>query len=245
MAMNLNTLSYAVYIILLTMLFSCGNASVEKTPQEKAIEHNESAIKTAKKIVQRGDLILRRGDDFISDILADLSPQDKKYSHSGIIDIIDGKPYVISINPASSNYVKDDTIKVEPIDSFIKPDANKYFGVYRYQLTKAEIDSFFTKLDDYKKNKVRFDFKFNLADEENQYCSELIAKSLEKASTQKFKRVTIEETRVLGVKRFFKISDTGIDLKKYPVITIDNLYLNSFTKPIFESDLSTKRSIKL
>lgn len=230
-------------IVILIVLFSCDTSKKELTKEEQASKHNTDAINEAKNLLKKGDLIMRMGDDFISEILADIAPVEKKYSHTGIVDIVDNKMLVYSINPESTTGKGDDTIRIESVDSFIQPFVNKRFGIYRFDLNDAEMDSFFVELKRFKKQHIKFDFKFDIKDDNNLYCSELIVKSLEKATNNKlqFKRSIIDDTHVLGVKRFFKLQDTGIDLKKYPILTLDNLYLNPFTKLVYENKLFTKR----
>jgi hypothetical protein len=43
----------------------------------------------------------------------------------------------------------------------------------------------------------------------------------------------IEKTKIIGVKRFFKFMNDSVDLSKFPVITIDNLYVNNFSTLLY------------
>jgi hypothetical protein len=156
----------------------------------------------------------------------------------------DGKMSVLSINPATRTGATDDTVRLEPIDSFVKPAENKRVGLFRIAISEVEKENFLAEIFKYQAAKVRFDMRFNWQDEDKIYCSELIGKALHKAvPTKKYNMTTIEDTKIIGVKRFFKISNEKIDLKKYPILPLDQLYLNDFTKRIFEAELKTARSL--
>jgi Permuted papain-like amidase enzyme, YaeF/YiiX, C92 family len=206
------------------------------------VQNNVNTITDCKKLAQRGDLVVRMGDDFISQVLADIAPKEKKFSHAGIVEIVDGKTYVYNINPKSTNYINDDTVRLEPIDSFLNPNKNKAVGLYRYKLSNKGIDSFINVIKYFKQQQARFDMKFDIKDDNNLYCTELIAKSLERSTNNQihFQRHIVDSIQVIGVKRFFKIMNDEIDLKKYPIITLDHLYLNSYCTPIFLGTLQQK-----
>jgi hypothetical protein len=230
------------YLVCFTALlfFSCKSRPLTK--YEIIDQHNREVTSTCIKLAQRGDLVLRMGDDFISQVLADIAPKEKRFSHAGIIEMVDGKPFVYNINPKSTNFINDDTIRLEPIDSFINPLKNKEFGLFRYKLSNAGIDSFIQTIQSFQKQQVRFDMRFDIHDDDKQYCTELIAKCLEKSTQNRIfiNRYIIDSTKVVGVKRFFKIMNNEIDLKKYPIITVDNLYLNPFTVPVYSDRLMLK-----
>jgi hypothetical protein len=228
--------------IILTILFSCNSKPLNK--EEQIIKTNKKIIDSCKSKLQRGDLLLRMGNDFISQILADLSPNEKMYSHAGIIEIVDGKPFIYNINPKSTNFIDDDTIRLEPIDSFLNPLYNKAVGLYRYDLTPTETNAFIDTIKAFKMQKVRFDMRFDIKTDDTLYCSEVIVKALEKSSNRAiiFPRVIVDSTRVLGVKRFFKIMNNEIDLKKYPILTLDNLYLINKAKKLYAGKFLNKNS---
>jgi Permuted papain-like amidase enzyme, YaeF/YiiX, C92 family len=236
-----------LFVLSIFSILLCGSCKNSKpiTPVSKAEltqKNNVTVLKECYQLAQRGDLILRMGDDFISQVLADIAPKEKKFSHSGIVEIVNGKPFVYSINPKSAKNIEDDTVRLEPIDSFLNPAKNTAVGLYRYKLSAAGIDSMIQTIRVYQRKKARFDMRFDIKDDENLYCTELIAKALEKSTNQQitFDRYIIDSTKVLGVKRFFKIMNNEIDLKKYPIFTLDNIYLNKYCVPIYIGSLMQK-----
>ncbi len=88
--------------------------------------------------IREGDLILRCGNDFISESLSDFSQQEKLYSHSGIAIMDDGIMYVYSNMAGDIN--PDEIMRRDNIDSFITPVNNVAVGVYRYDITKEEFE---------------------------------------------------------------------------------------------------------
>ena len=228
-------------LLLLTIstIISCTNKPLSK--QETIVINNNTIIADVKKNVENGDLILRMGNDIMSEILRDISPKERKYSHVGLIKIVDGVPMVYNINPESKKLLRDDTIRLENLDSFITPTKNIAVAVYRFSFDNTLKNAILDTVLNYQHNKTRFDMQFNFADDSAQYCSELITKSLEKATANKYTiaRYIIDSTKVIGVKKY--LSSNNIDFKKYPVITLDNMYLNAFTKKIMEGTYKTGR----
>ncbi len=229
------------FIILSLIIISCNNKQVF-TKEEAVKQFNETELANCKANLKRGDLVMRKGRDAISQILADLNPKERRYSHCGMVEIIDTKIYVYNINPESKFDIKDDTIRLEPIDSFLSESINKEIGVYRFNLTEKEIDSTYKIFKEFQLKKARFDMKFNMADDENLYCSELIVKSIEKATNNKmnFPRVFMDSVKVIGVRRFLKLTDEKVDLKKYPLLTMDNMYLNGKATLIYNGVYKSK-----
>jgi hypothetical protein len=222
------------YILFFTLLIGCFQ---KKTPtKEEALnEYNANELSNCTANLKRGDLVLRKGKDAISQILADLNPKERRYSHCGMVEIINNKLFVYNINPESKFAIQDDTIRLEPIDSFLSAKINEEIGAYRFNLTEKEIDSTYKIFKQFQSKKARFDMKFNMADDDHLYCSELIVKSIEKATNNKtnFPRVFMDSVKVIGVRRFLKLTDEKVDLKKYPLLTMDNLYLNGKATLIF------------
>ncbi len=230
------------YSLVLCFIVSCTSKPITK--EEQINKTNNSILDSCKKNLKRGDLVLRMGNDFISQILADLSPHEKMYSHAGIVEVVEGKPYIYNINPKSTNDINDDTLRLEPVDSFLNPQHNKAMGLFRYDITEAETIAFIDAIKAFQQQKVRFDMKFDIKTDDTLYCSEVIVKALERASSGKivFPRVIVDSTRVLGVKRFFKIMNNEIDLKKYPILTLDNLYLIPNAQKIYTAKFLSKNN---
>lgn len=228
----------AKYLLLLIPLFlnSCTNVKEEK-PKDVSImvtERYNIALKEAwdsitavKKIIVDGDLVCRTGFDFVSQSLQNFNTKDKTYSHSGLAFIENGQVWVYhSIAGADEN--PDENFKRELFDSFVNPTKKLCFGIFRYKLQKEEIECVSESFKDLERRHVKFDKFFNLKDDDKQYCSEAIAKTLKKCTHD---RIIIPTT----VKENMHIKNAGykyLEGKRFEYIALDNLYLNPYCDSI-------------
>jgi hypothetical protein len=221
------------YIVILTMLLlACNNNSNQTSIDISTQVTNEynikfkqalDSIEVAKKYIQNGDLICRTGFDFVSQSLQNFNTVDKTYSHSGLAFIENGTIMVYhAIGGIDEN--PHENFKKEPFDSFVNPKRKVGFGIFRYQLNSNEIACVNEQFKNLEKRQVKFDKYFNLKDDDKQYCSEAIAKTLKKCTNN---RITIPTT----VKENMKIKNKGYEHlkgKRFEYIALDNLYLNPF-----------------
>ena len=217
------------YLILIFLSVSC---LISCTPKKK-LNANETAVSEAKALLKSGDLIVRLEDDFISRLIADLSPKDKQYSHCGIITTQNNQIQVYNILPGLNGK---EGVSVTPFDTFINPQIHEKFAIFRYNIDKNETNKLLVSLQQMLDSNVTYDLKFDYKTNNEIYCSELIAKALSNATNGKLEisKSFIDKTKILGVKRYFKFMNDTVDLSKYPIVSIDNLYSNSFTKPIYK-----------
>lgn len=185
------------------------------------------SVNAAKKYIHEGDMICRTGFDYVSQTLQNFNTVDKTYSHSGLAFIEDGKIMVYhSIAGADEN--PDENFKKEPFDSFVDPKRKVCFGIFRYKLTPEEIGCVALNFKDLEKRHVKFDKFFNLKDDDKQYCSEAIAKTLKKCTNS---RIIIPTT----IKENINIKNRGYEFlkgKRFEYISLDNLYLNPYCDSI-------------
>lgn len=113
-----------------------------------------------------GDIILRLGDRPWSTLLKNMSQKDKKFSHLGIVRIRDNVISVIHSEGLSAN--KNDCVKEESLEDFLK--IAQSIGIYRLRTDEVE------KISDMalEYNGRPFDLKFDMNEEENLYCTELL-----------------------------------------------------------------------
>lgn len=165
------------------------------------------------KLFKTGDLILRHGRGFISNAFMSLSFKEKKYSHSGIVHIENGKVYVYHAIGGEENV--DNKMRKDLLKDFCDPQYVHAFGVYRYDLNEGQLKQYDSLATDYYSKGLQFDTKLDLATDDVMYCSELIYKMLQK---------------VTGDKDYVSVSD----VKGYKYIAIDNLYLNRHCSSVYE-----------
>src|SRR5688572_4396960 len=134
-----------IFIFLLASLaFACsdnGNSKPGAKPgplPDSVLNERWKVINAVKDSIREGDLVLRCGNDFISESLSDFSQQEKLYSHSGVAILNDGIMYVYSNMAGDIN--PDEIMRRDKIDSFITPANNIAVGIYRYDITKDELE---------------------------------------------------------------------------------------------------------
>ena len=170
---------------LLLFLASCGAApdkyispNQATTEKEKLdIEKAFFMIRQESSKVLTGDLIMRTGNDFTSDVMRKLSLEDKTYSHSGIASLENDTLFVY--HAMGGEWNPDKKIRRDPFILFCNPYENKGFGIFRYQLSDFEMTHFLSRVKNYYQQGVVFDMKFDLATDDKMYCTEYVYKALD------------------------------------------------------------------
>ena len=117
-------------------------------------------------IVSDGDIICRLGDRFWSQLFKDTSIIDKRYSHLGIIRVKNGM--VTVVHAEGTTDTGKDFVKEQPFDDFIK--IARAIGIYRTNnINGIQISNMSIEYLD-----VPFDWKFDMIDESEIYCTELL-----------------------------------------------------------------------
>lgn len=211
--------------VLSSIIFSCG---VDQLPTQKKQTPDQQVafnIERLKKEALPGDLILRLGDDLISNQVRFMNEKDRSFSHAGLIVDRNGGKVVCDIYPHLSPA---DTIEYITIDSFVNPARNVEVALFRYRISQPEKDSMLAIIDQYKAKDVRFDMVYDLATDDKMYCSEMIAKALQQATGNKIvcKQIqTPQRMRPLLAGYFKKLGITSKTIAERKFISIDNLYL--------------------
>jgi len=219
------------------------NSTSAKTASlpDSVLKERWQVINVIKDSIRDGDLILRCGNDYISESLSDFSQQEKLYSHSGVAITDDGIMYVYSNMAGDIN--PDEIMRRDPVDSFITPANNVAVGIYRYDFTNEELGKLKQIIHSHYLNKLQFDMNFDLSTDDKMYCAEMIAKAVEDASS---KRIVFSKSLInqaLKEKYLKKLLEKKIvpsakvaDQKEY--LALDNLYFNphcrEVTKIIFD-----------
>lgn len=170
---------------LLFFIYSCGMIPEEEVSAHTSViieQENEktdrafTSIREAKATVLTGDLIMRTGNDFTSDVMKKLSVHDKTYSHCGIASLENDTLFVY--HAIGGDWNPDQKIRKDPFELFCNPFDNKGFGIYRYQLNQENLDRFVNTARKYYVQEVTFDMRFDLATDDQIYCTEYIFKSM-------------------------------------------------------------------
>lgn len=170
---------------LLFFMCSCSAVTEKKSqlPKVKITEAEKrkiaSAISTIQKLkptVLTGDLIMRTGNDFTSDVMRKLSLKDKTYSHSGIASLENDTLFVY--HSMGGEWNPDKKIRRDPFELFCNPKENRGFGIYRYQLDEDQLKRFIQNAIGFYEQGVTFDMKFDLATDDQMYCTEYVFKAI-------------------------------------------------------------------
>ncbi|MGM0567012.1 MAG: YiiX/YebB-like N1pC/P60 family cysteine hydrolase [Bacteroidota bacterium] len=121
-----------------------------------------------------GDLILRRGKSFVSQLVL-LGDKESQYSHIGIVIIRDNTPYVIHAVPGEAENNEPEYVRMETIPEFLDVSKSADFAVYTLKNKYKGIgNKVAEKAYEYYKEQIQFDSSFNLEDHSRLYCTELV-----------------------------------------------------------------------
>lgn len=129
--------------------------------------------------VQSGDIVFRLGHGFMSEALRKFSLKDPRYSHTGIISMENGEPFVYHLLGGESSV---SVIQKESLEKFCSKTEAASFAVYRASLTEAERKTIDTLNHFYFRTKLRYDSQFDLTTDSAMYCTEYVYKVLSKVS---------------------------------------------------------------
>jgi len=196
-----------------------------------------SMIHESASVLKEGDLVLRDGQEFSSQLIKQFNRHDQNYSHSGLVFMENGMPQVYHILPAEEG--NDDTMRKDSLEKFCNPRKNSGFAIYRYDLSKEEIKLLKTQVLQWYHDKVRFDSAFDYSTDQRMYCSEMVRKGLEK-STQG--RIVLPVTRpTVDEAAFFSphLKIPAAVLAKLDIVSIDNLFINPHCRLIRRFDFNS------
>jgi len=177
--------------------------SCKQPPSQK----QHSITPTLEQTLQSGDIVCRYGDGIWSKQLRNVSTQEKRFSHVGIVILEADQLYVI--HASANDYSGVGKVSKEPFAQFIQD--TKDFAVYRLpespQVRDQIAQNALTHIG------KPFDMYFDLATEDKIYCSELVRICVNLATN----------------KDLIKTSE----FKGKEVVPIDNCYIQPTTIQIY------------
>jgi hypothetical protein len=172
---------------------------------------NISGVDSCVRLLQTGDLLVRRGDDMTSYILSQLNMKDKTYSHCGIVVIENGYPYVYHSIGGEDN--PDEILRRDSAHTWCSPANNHAFAAYRYNMADSMKARLASVVQGYYSEGRMFDMAFDISTDDRLYCSEMIYKALKKAT---------------GVDDYIQLSNNY----GRSFVGVDDLYLMNHTEPV-------------
>lgn len=188
--------------------------SYEPVPvMSRKVSQDWDSIGFDESIIKEGDLILRDGKGFISELLKECNAQDKSFSHAGVATIENGQVFVIHAIGGEGN-VSNKMLK-DPLELFCWDKQCFAFGVAELNLPDSARTAFLSEVKHYYETGMEFDTDFDLSTDDRMYCSEMIYKSICVATNDKN---FIPLTHVNGK----------------PFVGVDNLYINQHSNLKFK-----------
>lgn len=143
------------------VLISCNNKSSKK----KLITLNPDTL-------QSGDIILKRGKGVVSNIIVQLLKEKIPISHCGIISCSKDSTYII--HSIASELSEKDGLQTILLSDFLKDYQENTLFVIRHKSdinNRLQIEQ---NAQNYLANKIPFDYKFDILNKDEIYCSELV-----------------------------------------------------------------------
>ena len=207
------------------------------TLTDSVLKQRWEVIKQVKDSIRDDDLVLRCGNDQMSESLSDFSQQEKLFSHSGVAMMDEGEMYIYSNMAGDIN--PDEIMRRDKVDSFVTPANNVAVGVYRFDLSPQELERLTSIVHTYYKEKLQFDMNFDLSSDDKMYCAEMIAKAIENATSGRIVFSKSLINNALKEKYLKKLlqrkiipSAKAADQREY--LALDNLYINPHCKEVIK-----------
>jgi hypothetical protein len=186
-------------------------------PYQRQIDEGQALLK-------EGDLVLRNGNDLTSQFIKNFSKKDKSYSHSGLVFYKGNTPFVYHILATEGNDRSE--LVADSLATFCDPRHNSAFAIYRYNMEADELANLKASVLSWHKKGVQFDSVFNLKTDDRMYCSEMIKKGLEKATSGRIAFPTIRPNQSEAVLAATRIPLTAGAIEQLEIVPIDNLYMH-------------------
>lgn len=126
-------------------------------------------------LLKEGDIILRHGYGFVSDMIVETKNDSIGLSHCAILTKDEKGKWMI-IHSVSSTLTPIDGVQSQPLQPFINDSKKNTVVVVRYKHVKNDSDlaRIGSRAKYYLKRQVPFDARFDMEDTTKFYCSELL-----------------------------------------------------------------------
>ncbi len=124
--------------------------------------------------LQDGDIAFRRGLGVVSSAVLMMNNQGT-YSHCGVVVFHDGEWCVIHAVPYEGERLEDDKVYCEPIGEFYSTQKAQCGAIYTLkELDNSQRKAVASYAKKHYESGTKFDHKYNLEDQTELYCSELV-----------------------------------------------------------------------
>lgn len=186
-----NKLFYYLFFSFLILLVSCKEKENSLHERDLVPELEDDTY-----------IIMRLGKGYFSNIFRKLSSEEKMFSHTGILYCSDKSNNSFNVFHIEANeFTGVGRVKNESFKDFVKE--LKYYSIYKINSHDSIKIKIIESADLFYKNRVEFDLGFNLDSDDKLYCTELVAKAINKA----FETDTITANLYISGKLFYSLED--------------------------------------
>jgi len=169
---------------------------------------NLKAVDSGVTMLHSGDLVMRTGADIISYMLSQMNQVNKTYSHSGLVIVEHGYPFVYHCIGGEDN--PDEKLRRDSACFFLSPAGNMGFGIARFDADSTHLNKLIQVVRKIYKKGPKFDLDFNLQTNDKLYCAEFVYKAVDEAME--------DSTYIIPTTK-----------NGFTFVGVDNLYCNSHT----------------
>ncbi|MDR0228807.1 MAG: hypothetical protein LBI72_07065 [Flavobacteriaceae bacterium] len=124
--------------------------------------------------LKSGDIVLRKGKGYFSDIFKQMGSREKRFSHIGILSKENDSIMVYHIE--ADEFTGEGYALREDLMSFVRN--SEEYSFFENTMDSLSNHAMLSKAKSYFNLKVKFDLSFNVEDDDKLYCSELVAKCI-------------------------------------------------------------------
>lgn len=177
-----------IYLFLLVAIYNCEEAKdSDFTDRYGNISH----------LIEPGDIILRRGNSLLSNMILMESPEEIGLTHVGIVSF--DSTVIDIVGDSLHPHVRKDSL-----ENFVKNAVPGTICITRLRSNLLNREKVALEAEIFLKEKISFDYDFNTLDRTELYCSELVWIALHKAS-ENLKFPTIihyRDKKIIGLQTF-------------------------------------------
>lgn len=159
----------AVVLVLTTLIVVVWNGEREASALERRSTYAFSEAELA--MLQDGDVIMRRGYGYISDMIGRFLDEERLLTHCGVVTVRKDGYWVV--HALSSNVSEIDGMQAHRLEDFVRQSYPGSIVVTRFR-TEEDRGGISRRAVDYLRRQVPFDHHFDVVDTSTIYCSELI-----------------------------------------------------------------------
>ena len=172
-------------MLLIVMMYLAGceekadTQAVSRKLQTSNEKQSDVLIDSSTLFLADGMLVLRKGNDVISDIFSKLNRTDQSFSHCGIAFFENNHWMVYHSIGGEDN--PNQKLRRDSFKKFVIPSDNTGFGICNLQLKKQEVNKLHSILDSLYHKEIPFDMQFDLNSNDRLYCAEMVYKAIQQA----------------------------------------------------------------